>query len=425
MREYSLCMIVIAAFIASQLDSTLALQCYSCTSTTNDTGNCLTSPSTQTSTACETECYTQITAGTLTRGCLTTGAACTLPSCSTCKTDNCNVNLVCQECLGEENCATTNVTLTQYNAVCPKIGQVCVNQLNGNQTVTRQCGDACAAGTESTCSSCSASLCNVGLFPANRRQCYNCTGENCNAVSNTLVAGCSQIDAGCFTTGTSASNMTRGCTSATTEIKCASDSTDPSCLVCNSDFCNSPTYEREAGSCIICENCAAQQVATDAKSCGQAKYNQEVGCYTITSGTNVNRGCLNTLESGCSTTNACTSCSENGCNVAAGEFTCIKCISNEDTGCWSASDPNTLPVVDCPNGTCYSGVWNELGVRGCFTAASLQMQYQCNAKVEVYQCDTCTESMCNKLPFNGAGALRHVGVVGMLMGVVIALRSAL
>jgi len=85
MREYSLCMIVIAAFIASQLDSTSALrrlphfgwvfsndllqiiiaiaECYSCTSTTNDTGNCLTSPSTQTSIECDNECYTLINAG--------------------------------------------------------------------------------------------------------------------------------------------------------------------------------------------------------------------------------------------------------------------------------------------------------------------------------------------------------------------------
>ncbi|EDW90352.1 keratin-associated protein 10-1 [Drosophila yakuba] len=426
MREYNLCVIVIAALIVTQVDRTLAtLQCYSCNSTISESGSCLMSPSTENTISCETQCYTQFNAGNLTRGCLESEASCTLPSCSSCTADKCNTNVVCQECLGLEECATTNVTTTGYNALCPENGQVCVNQLNENKTVTRQCGVACAAGTESTCSSCTESLCNVGLYPKNRRQCYTCSGAECNAVTSTSVAGCSQVDAGCFTTGTSTSNMTRGCTSATTGTKCAADSSDPSCLVCNSDFCNSLAYQRDAGSCIICENCAPQQVATEAKSCGEAQYNQTVGCYTMTSGTNVIRGCLNALEAGCSTTNSCTSCSENACNVAASEFKCIECISNEVSGCWSASDPATLPAVSCPNGTCFSGVWNELGVRGCFTSASHLMQYQCTAKVEPHQCITCTESLCNKVAFNGAGPLGQVGVVGLLMGLVIALRSAL
>ncbi|XP_016926307.3 keratin-associated protein 10-6 [Drosophila suzukii] len=425
MIGYNLCVFLITAVVFSQLDSTVAIPCYSCNSTGTDAGNCLMSPSTQNSIDCETGCSTSISEdGTLIRGCQLT--SCTSPSCWSCQTDNCNTNIVCKECLGLEDCATANVTDAKYNAVCPSsAGQQCVSQVNGNKTVSLLCGTACSSAT---CTSCATSLCNANLYPADRRQCYSCSGTDCNKFEESMITGCSQTDAKCFTTGTSETNMTRGCTSADTAIKCAADSTDPDCLICDTNLCNTLQYQRDAGSCLICDNCAAQQDANDKKSCDLALYNQTIGCYTVTTGTTVSRGCLNKLDGECSATNNCTSCSESGCNVAAVDvaFECIACISNEVADCWSATKPEELPVVKCDNGTCFSGIWRGLGVRDCFTSASQLMQYQCDHKVEGHQCTTCTTpTKCNKDPFNGAASLSQMGVVGLLMTLMLALRSSL
>ncbi|KAI8042212.1 uncharacterized protein LOC128262429 [Drosophila gunungcola] len=428
MRGYNLCVVLITALVLGQLDSTLAKLCLSCTSTAAD-ANCLLNPNADgiATVECTGDCYTSTDGnGNLTRGCWDNQTACSGPSCSSCNTDKCNSNLLCQQCLGEAECAQTNVTDVKYNTVCSD-GQFCVNRVNdGNSSVSRQCGTACAAGeAATTCSSCQTALCNAGLFPSTRQQCYNCTGTGCDAVAPSMIVGCSQTDAKCFTTGTSATNMTRGCTSATTEIKCAADSTDPSCLICDSGLCNTLTYQRDAGSCMVCDSCSEAQDATKATPCSQALYNQTIGCYTITTGSTVKRGCLNSLETECTAANSCTSCPTTGCNVAAEAFKCIACISNEINGCWDAIAPAKDSVVDCPSEVCYNGVWNGLAVRDCFSSASPLMQYQCNAAIEPYQCKTCKTSLCNDIKLNGASSLSQVGVVGLLMALLLALRSAL
>ncbi|XP_016964664.1 uncharacterized protein LOC108034305 [Drosophila biarmipes] len=427
MREYNFCAFLITAVVVSQLGSTLAIQCYSCKSSETGEASCLMSPSTQNAEECSNDCYTSVSAdGTITRGCLGNDTACSLPSCSSCKENNCNTNIVCKECLGLEECATANMTDAKYNAVCPLLdGTQCVSLVNDNRTVSLSCGSSCA---NVTCSSCTTSLCNEALYPADRRQCYTCSGTDCDTVAASIATGCSQTDAKCFTTGTSATNMTRGCTSATTDIKCAADSTDPGCLLCDSNLCNSQQYQRDAGSCIICDNCDAQQNASQKQSCDQALYNQTIGCYTLTTGSTVSRGCLNKLEGECSANNSCTSCSDAGCNVAAVDvpFECIACISNEVADCWSATKPEDLPAVKCGNGTCFSGIWNGLGVRDCFSSASQLMQYQCDHNVEGHQCTTCTTlTKCNAKGFSGAASLSQMGVVGLLMALMLALRSSL
>ncbi|XP_016970461.1 variant-specific surface protein VSP4A1 [Drosophila rhopaloa] len=425
MRGYNLCVVLIAALIVGQLDSTMATICYNCTSTGSD-GNCLLNPSAEgiETFNCTGNCYTSTDRnGVLKRGCLDATPNCSEPTCSSCDGEKCNSNLLCQQCLGLAECAQTNVTEAKYNAVCAA-GEVCVNQVNDNQTVTRQCGPACADGVADTkCLSCTSSLCNKGVFPANRRQCYNCTGTECE--TDSTVIGCSQTDAQCFTTGTSATNMTRGCTSATTAIKCEVDSTDSSCLLCDSDFCNNVAYQRDAGSCMVCENCSSQQNATQGSPCGLVTYQQAIGCYTITFGATVKRGCLSSLEGECTEANSCTSCTTSNCNVAAEAFKCIACISNQIDGCWTPNAPANETFVTCPSEKCFSGVWNNLAVRDCFSAASQLMQYQCDAGIKDYQCTTCSESGCNKNKLNGASSLSQMGVVGLLMALMLTLRSAL
>ncbi|KAH8413332.1 hypothetical protein KR009_010052 [Drosophila setifemur] len=352
MRGYNLFAILIAAIVASQLDSTLAIQCYSCTSSAND--NCLNSPSSLTTVDCDTDCYTSTDGkGALTRGCLTAGTTCTGPTCNSCNTDKCNVNLVCQECLGEPDCGQTAVTGVNYNAVCLN-DQFCVNQVNANNTVSRSCGKACDTGVSAdTCSSCQTALCNQGFYPASRLQCYKCTGDACNNVADNMIVGCG-LTAGekCFTSGTSATNLTRGCTSDTTNAKCPADSTDASCRICDSAKCNSLTYD------------------------------------------------------------------------VLDEFTCFACISSQTPACWAGGADATYPKVACSNKTCFSGYWNGQMVRDCFSSASSLMQYQCDNNVKGHQCNKCTTANCNFVAYDGASALSQVGVVGLILASIVAMRPS-
>ncbi|XP_017029581.1 keratin-associated protein 10-7 [Drosophila kikkawai] len=346
MRGLNLIIAVITTLVVTQLDSSLGLQCLSCSSTD---ANCLTNPSSVTGVDCSSNnCFTATAAnGTVSRGCLPDGqTTCTdSTSCQICNTDKCNTNTVC----------------------------------------------------------------------------YKCTGESCNTVTDAMLAVCSTDTSKCYTTGWSATNMTRSCTADTTQTyKCPADATDPSCSICSTAQCNKVAYQREEGSCITCPNCVEAQEASAGQAC-TILYNQTfTGCYTTTAGA---RGCLNNLEGGCTDATTCQSCTANNCNTAAGPFKCIACLSNEVSGCWTG-EGTELPSVDCANGTCFSGVWNGLGVRNCITAGSELMQYQCINKVEPYRCQTCTTSLCNKDSFNGSGSLSQMGVVGLFLGLLVVLRSA-
>ncbi|XP_001356883.4 G surface protein, allelic form 168 [Drosophila pseudoobscura] len=413
--------LIVAALGLSQLDSCLAIQCYNCTSTDNGE-NCLKNPASFSTVDCTNDCFTSAEPGNITRGCLSGDANCSGFNCNSCNSDKCNTNLVCQQCLGQAECGSSNVTDTKYNVVCGSTDQVCVNQVNENQTVTRQCGSACATDAKpDTCSSCNTALCNEGMYPTTRLQCYSCTGETCNTPAITSLTACELVSAQCYMTGTSATAMQRGCTS-DAGAKCQVGSTDTSCVICNTTSCNNLAYERDAGTCIECTNCAAEQNTTIAKSCGKLTYNQEdLGCYTLNNGT-VTRGCLTAEQGACTTENSCKKCSEANCNVAAEavEFQCAMCSTLTDAKCQAGVD---APLTACTSNNCFYGYWNGAGIRGCFDQASELMQYQC-VNEKSHECVQCTTSLCNKVPFSGADTLKKLSV-GLLVGLVLALRYTL
>ncbi|XP_020799088.1 major surface trophozoite antigen 11 [Drosophila serrata] len=345
MRGLNLIIAVITTLVFSQLDTSLAIQCFNCTSTENE--NCITNASGQSTVDCPNgNCFTSTDGkGTVTRGCFASETTCTETNCQTCNGDKCNTNAVC----------------------------------------------------------------------------YNCTGDSCNTVAAAMLSACATDSSKCFTTGTSATNMTRGCTADTSlAYKCPADTTDTSCAICDASQCNKVTYQRTEGSCITCTDCAGSQDTSKAAAC-TLLYNQaSSGCYTTTAGA---RGCLGSLEGGCTDATTCTSCTGDNCNTAGQEFQCLACLTSEVSGCWSGTGTD-IPKVACPNGTCFSGIWNGLGVRDCLTAGSELMQYQCENKVQPYGCETCKTSLCNNVKLNGASSLSQMGVVGLFLGLLVVLRSA-
>ncbi|XP_022214693.2 variant-specific surface protein VSP4A1 [Drosophila obscura] len=311
-------------------------------------------------------------------------------------------------------CYQCNSTVSEACLTAPAEEVACTRDCftsSDGGTIARGCLAENVTCVAPKCNSCNGDKCNTNLF------CYQCTGESCNTPANNTLAACGLADAKCYTSGTSANAMLRGCTS-DEGAKCPAGSTDASCATCNTTACNNVQYERDAGNCSQCSNCPGAQEASSATSCGKLLYNQaSLGCYTINNGT-VYRGCV-TAEQTCSTENSCTTCSEAACNLGAEEFQCAVCSTLTNDKCQKGAD---APVTACPD-KCFYGHWSGAGIRGCWDQASELMQYQCQNE-KSHNCTICATSLCNIEAFSGAASRKQLGV-GLLLGLILTLRCAL
>ncbi|KAH8409605.1 hypothetical protein KR222_011163 [Zaprionus bogoriensis] len=363
------------------------------------------------------------TNGTIIRGCVT-DETCVAPSCLTCDTEKCNAFLLCSQCDGsQEACSTSNATEASFNRLCTSASQVCLNQVNENGTVTRGCGEPCATTDDGKCLSCSTDKCNVGIFPEARRQCYQCTGETCNDVADTMLKPCAKYATEgqqCYTIGSDAKTMVRGCDT-DAGATCAAGSTNASCAFCSDQSgCNNRTYSSVLGSCIKCNNsdtCVLAQDASKAESCAAANYTQSGNScyYNITTSGTVVRGCYNELSADetCDEAAGCKKCEGSACNVEAGIFTCLTCRSDNYEPCRQAAVGGTPCVnssLTSPSSLqCYEGEWDNVVVRGCLIDLGQLMTYQCKNDADD-RCEICSGIDCNKEVdrFNGAASLGHL-----------------
>ncbi|KAH8377442.1 hypothetical protein KR093_005459, partial [Drosophila rubida] len=364
--------------------------------------------------------------GSVTRGCLVSGKTCTAPGCLSCTGNNCNSYLMCRQCDGSQTeCTTTNASSNAYNQLC-SANQWCRNVLNDNGTVSRGCGDQCAAG-DAKCSSCNdKDNCNLGIYPTDGRQCYQCNGEACNTVTASQLTPCSVYKSEgqkCYTIGTDAKTMARGCIT-DGAAKCTATATD-GCLLCdNENGCNNKTYSAVLNKCIKCNDsagCFNAQKASDAQDCPASTYTQGApNCYTqsFANGTVV-RGCVNELLGTCDAQSSCQDCSGEACNTNDATFTCYLCRSDNDPACRTmeniGASPCTNTSLTSPDSKkCFSGEWDGVVLRGCLIDLSPLMNYQCNNDADD-RCLTCSGVNCNNetKKYNGAGTLQHIGL-GML-----------
>ncbi|XP_017097682.2 uncharacterized protein [Drosophila bipectinata] len=198
MRGYNFVAVLITAVVLSQLDVSVAIHCYSCTSAN---ASCLTDVTNVDTVDCgNKECAINTTDTGVIRGCsnATDAEPCKSPSCIGCNMDKCNLNVVC----------------------------------------------------------------------------YSCTGESCNTVKDEMLLGCPLNDR-CFSSGTSATNMTRGCTSNTANANC-SVSTTEGCSICDTGKCNSQVYEE-----FECYSCSSSLNS----ACWDAKDTSKLETVSCTNGT--------------------------------------------------------------------------------------------------------------------------------------------
>ncbi|EDW04075.1 uncharacterized protein LOC6562542 [Drosophila grimshawi] len=421
MLSHKLCIALIATLITISFNSCQALNCATALAGTNPT-------------ACPadvTQCFIQTdAAGTVTRGCLAAGTTCTAPNCLQCNTDNCNANLLCKTCAATDVTCSTTDGKSVGSQMCTAATQQCRTELNADGTVTRGCNEPCATTAAGTCTGCTTDNCNVGFYPANRLQCYQCNSANCNTVAASSLAACPtyQADQKCYTIGANDAAMQRGCNTDAGN-KCAGTTPDAACALCGTSGCNNRPYEQVLGNCYSCNDaagCVGGQTGT-APACPPAPYTQTVNsCYTqqYANGT-VQRGCTNELTSGCTAANGCTQCDGDTCNSNQNVFGCLICRSDNYAEC-RAGDDAVQPCV--PNtgdnaNICFEGEWDGVVLRGCLANAGPLMTYQCTNKDD-NRCTTCNTSGCNKTPFSGASTLSHMGV-GMMFGLIFIIKQYL
>ncbi|XP_034473963.1 protein psiQ [Drosophila innubila] len=415
--------IFIGVIIAISLQSSLAANLECSTGTT--TATCAEGVS---------KCFIKRAAdGSVTRGCVTDDT-CQPPACLTCNTNNCNSFLMCRHCdATQPECATTNATADAYNQLCAA-NQVCRNDLNGNGSVQRGCGVACASG-DTSCKTCNTDNCNGGIYPEDRRLCYQCSGATCNNVNAANLSPCAvynQKDQKCYTIGTDDKTMQRGCTT-DTDAKCPLASTDPNCSFCDSlNGCNNQTFESVLGGCIKCsdaDTCIQNQQPDKATNCAASNYTQtENSCYyQLHANGTVSRGCTNELKgTGCLATENCVQCNGTACNVQAGTFSCLTCRSDNYAPCRKAEVGPTKctnsSLSDPASMQCFSGEWDGVVLRGCLIDLGPLLKYQCENKDDD-RCMICKGPNCNDKKYNGAATLQHMGLG--LMGLLFLVRNAL
>ncbi|XP_053959120.1 protein psiI [Anastrepha ludens] len=407
----------------------------------NATENCLKNiTAIDTTIACSTQkCYTKLNDNNaIDRGCLASTDTCEAPNCVSCTTANCNKNTVCKSCKSEDNaaCAQTDAS-TVGNAICSSADSTCMISVLQNTTergcVTEDFEKNCTDTKK--CKICVGGICNLGIFPTDRRTCFQCTDTEttcANAVTSSSNSSDSSTslpclhyveDDKCYMYGTDETHVTRGCTSDAAEVNKCSTEGDDKCKTCDTSNCNEWGYSMDQSLlCVTCSSandsqCVWGQLASNATSCEKKiLYTQEEKCYTRTNEAGVvTRGCFYDLDeaaqTACTQANNCTTCTNaNGCNnVDAQNFTCIRCRSDNYEGCRLNADKIggekcTNVVTSESKAKCFTGVWNtNVVIRGCLIDLDERDQFICNDP-DNESCKVCSGTNCN-IEANGAAYL--------------------
>lgn len=246
-----------------------------------------------------------------------------------------SANLQCTKCEG----SLCNVDSRRRGNKCYKCeGIDCVNPglasvtdclsecyvgINSNGDPVRDCADAITNSmscglTDPTCLKCDKDHCNNITHPTqNRLTCVKCSNYDCQ-ISKTVTDYCERLSTNerCVSVfDQSGAIIERGCSSSILNMATCSDS-NPNCLICDFDGCNTETSASEKFHCVSCDS------GKDVKCVSNPNATQTVGCttnfcysrlLTVSGvGQNIERGCGSEIES--CTGSSCQQCSGERCN---------------------------------------------------------------------------------------------------------------
>uniref|UniRef100_A0A182M0B0 DUF753 domain-containing protein n=1 Tax=Anopheles culicifacies TaxID=139723 RepID=A0A182M0B0_9DIPT len=275
--------------------------------------------------------------GQLMKGCIADldpvlAEACYDPSdtrCSLCKNVICNQKH-CVKCdtrtdglacvLGDKSSVALRYKLCE--------GDVCRVEIDAEGHTVRGClEDFPQPCDANTCRETSLAGSNGGIFPADRRQCFQCEGENCWMEQQPENARYCQLyrgpDDGCYIYN-DGSSIVRGCTT-DPDAKCVTEADDPShCMVSFEDLKNDIAQQQAPITCY-------QDCSDDVLSCVPVTCSSPTDrCFLSVSKSGViTRGC--TATDCPADSRDCFTCKDSYCN---GVYSvCSSCDTSVDTDC--------------------------------------------------------------------------------------------
>ncbi|XP_030375094.1 G surface protein, allelic form 156 [Scaptodrosophila lebanonensis] len=352
--------------------------------------------------------------------------------------NNCNFfdiipeSKTCRVCnsIADENCAVDPALVQQTDTCTLAPHTNCVTFLNtANGSTQRGCLSdlsttnmrACLLGTNN-CSICEGEMCNVEIYPADRRRCHRCnsrTDPSCES-SPSAASVCPRYreDQGCSAKLVNSVTY-RGCE---TEFTC-DDSDKQHCRNCaTGDNCNvANLFETNIGypgkwqtppiNCYTCEGTACQ--GDSLGSLQKCAGNDAQNCATIfaSNGSVVLRGCsdlvynaVDWLQYCDESPESCKFCKSTGCNNAReldAYENCRICDGQEQDACVTNAE-DVSRTTSCQGG-CFTGLYPrnnseankafELS-RGCLDDLELDDRVECQAN-EKNHCVACTGAECN------------------------------
>jgi hypothetical protein len=387
--------------------------CVACNSAYDD--NCITTTTSPRLKACSTNsCYSRLV-GTGTwknveKGCSTDlTTQCTGANCNTCTGDLCN-NIVyptdrytCNYCVGAD-CRSSLTTRVKYCNAYNNLNQACITFFDENNEVNyRDCYSDAAEGTQNVCdgNELMCTKCVNGMncnTDTTRRgvKCFKCEGVDCFKQVN-YPADVIDCTSSCYVGINSQGQTVRDCTGSR-----ICNSTDATCLTCNSDFCNDIAHPvNNRLSCLKCkgDDCNMNTLNAFSELC--EIFSPQETCVSIFGSLNnvIERGCASAVENRQKCTDnpaSCVNCRFNNCNTQtslAETNYCVACNSAYDDNCITTTTSPRLKA--CSTNSCYSrlvgtGTWKNVE-KGCST----DLTTQCTGG----NCNTCTGDLCNNVVY--------------------------
>lgn len=298
----------------------------------------------------EESCFTRLIDGAIYRGCLSEATVECDEQCFTCNSNGCNnepshydSELSCVHCQGGTQCKEATVDQSKKCQGSVALGETdeCYTLKVGSEVLERGCVESkqssCSGSNSCEETTCSCDNCNLA-DKDKELTCHKCEGKDCRNALSAPGETCKGI--ACVSYVSRDGIVSRGCLH---DYKTMCSIYGNRNSLCFGDQCNGEIYPVGRMTCYQCEGCTSPE---QSRIC--ERYVENDGCYTLTDGTYVERGCLSDLPLGCSGSE-CVACSESDCNDK--EMTTNGPPAVTTPGAGTTSDSGTTPEAGTTPGS--------------------------------------------------------------------------
>lgn len=361
------------------------------------------------------ECFLSIEGERYRRGCMShlaepkqTECRRNTDTCKMCVTKNCNDRLEFHECVmcnSNDDPQCVSNAMSSNTGICEQYSSICIVGIDDYGVTHRRCSHDYMSDVRHFTKGidhCEKNNCNNKLFPIDRKQCFQCTGdEDCDYPSDAeMIKPCAVVSPfdRCYTYRNKSENFRmfffelcvlfsitkmliisiiakaenkifRGCITDSSDSRILCGDYPESCVECKLNGCNSQPKDQPAQlKCHQCSgpgDCAFGQNAGLEQPCKmKVPFLTVESCFTLASKDSdvVRRGCtLDVNDDDCNETGGCKKCHGVACNNENVKYhQCVVCNSGDNNDCAKLEDATELKV-QC------TGDPYPMDKRGCYT----------------------------------------------------------